>query len=146
MKNPAPYLRKKIGDLIDTNVTYDDGEGFNDVVPVVASEGMDSKYQIFIGDYSDADRSNAHVFGSNASQLIEIVGEQDTAQKKHVDAIGELVMNIIHPTTQSNLLSGTDFMISVVGRPSINHLVENSGDGTKIVRLFLRYNLLIYHN
>lgn len=146
MKNPAPYLRKKIGDLINTNVTYNDGEGFNTVVPVVASEGMDSKYQIFIGDYSDADRSNKHVFGANATQLIEIVGEQNTAQKKHVDLIGEAVMNIIHPTTRSNLLSGTDFSIMVVGKPSLYHLVENSGDGTKIVRLFMRYNLLIHHN
>lgn len=146
MKNPASYIRKKLGDLIDTNVSYNDGDGFNDVVPVVASEGVDSKYQIFIGDYSDADRSNKHNFGANATQVIEIVGEQATAQKKHVDAIGELVMNVIHPTTQSSLLSGTDFMVMVVGKPSLNHLVENSGDGTKIVRLLMRYNLLINHN
>lgn len=145
MKNPASHIRQKFGTLLD-GITYDDGDGFNDTVPVVASEGLDSKYQIFIGDYSDADRSNKHNFGANASQVIEVICEQDTAAKKHVDAIGELVMNAIHPTTQSNTLSGTDFMISVVGRPSINHIIENSGSGTKIVRLILRYNLLINHN
>lgn len=145
MKNPASYIRKKFGDLLGT-ITYNDGEGFNGTVPVIASEGGDTKYEIFIGDYSDADRSNKHNFGANATQVIEIVAEQSTAQKKHVDAIGELAMNNIHPTTQSSLLSGTDYMVSVVGRPSINHIVENSGSGTKIVRLILRYELIINHN
>lgn len=146
MKNPAPYLRETIGTLLDGNVTYNDDEDFNGVVPVVASEGAESKYQIFIGSYSDSDDSNKSGFGSNASQIVEVIGEQMTAAKQHVDAIGELVTNLIHPTTTSNLLSGTDFSVMVVGKPSINHLTENSGDGTKIVRLILRYHLLVHEN
>lgn len=145
MKIPSSYLREKLGSLLNA-ITYDDGEGFNGTVPVVASEGAESKYQIFIGDYSDADRSNKHGFEANANQVIEVIAEQSTAAKKHVDAIGELVTSAIHPTTQSDLLDGTGISINVIGRPSINHLVENSGEGSKIVRLILRYNLLIGHS
>jgi hypothetical protein len=143
MKNPAPYLRRTILALLDGNVSYD-GAGVDVVESGSGGEGIG--YQIFIGEYSDADSSNKHTFGANATQVIEVVAEQYDSLKKAVDAIGELVMNLIHPTTQSSLLSGTDFKVIVVGRPSINHLVEDSGSGTKIVRLLLRYNLLITHN
>lgn len=145
MKIPSSYLRQKLVTLL-TGITYDDGEGFNALVPVVSTEGAESKYQIFIGDYSDSNRSNKQNFGSNATQVIEVIGEDITARKKHVDAIGELVGNLIHPTMGSNLLSNTDFSILVVGKPSQNHLTEDSGSGTKIVRLLLRYSLLVNEN
>lgn len=146
MKIPSSYLRKKIGSLLDGSVTYDDGEGFNDLVPVVASEGVESKYQIFIGDYSDADRSNAHVFGANATQVIEIV-ETDAPVRRfsNVDAIGELVTALLMPSPQGAVMNGTDFHI-VVNRPSVNHISEPSGTGKIINRLLLRYSLLIHHN
>lgn len=147
MKNPAPYLRKTLFSLLDGNVSYDDGKGFNQAVSVYeGGSGDDERYQIFIGEYSDADRSNKNTFGANATQVIEITGNQVDSAKKHVDAIGDIVMNLIHPTTQSDLLNGTDFSVTVVGRPSINHLPEDSGSGSKIVRLLLRYNLLINHS
>jgi hypothetical protein len=147
MKNPAPYLRKTIFALLSGNVTYNDGKGFNGVVDVVESGSgtVGVTYQIFIGEYSDNDRSNKHNFGANASQLIEVVAEQNDSAKKHVDAIGELVNDLILPTTQSKNLNGADFQV-IVNRPSINHIIEDSGDGTKIVRLLLRYNLFISHN
>jgi hypothetical protein len=107
------------------------------------TEGI--RYQIFLGDYSDADRSNKHTFGANATQVIEVVAEQNDSVKKYVDEIGELVNDLILPTTQAKNLNGSDFQV-VVNRPSINHIVEDSGDGTKIVRLLLRYSLLINHN
>jgi hypothetical protein len=148
MKNPAPYLRKTIFALLSGNVTYNDGKGFNGVVDVVESGSgtVGATYQIFIGEYSDNDRSNKHNFGANASQLIEVVAEQSDSAKKHVDAIGELVMNLIKPTTTSKLLSGTDFTIMVIGKPSQNYITENSGDGSFIVRLLLRYSLLVNEN
>jgi hypothetical protein len=143
MKNPASYLRRTILSLLDGNVSY----GGNAVDVVESGSGTEGVgYQIFIGEYSDADSSNKHVFGANATQVIEVVSEQADSTKKAVDAIGELVTALIHPTTQSNLLSSADFRVIVVGRPSIGHLVEDSGSGTKIVRLLLRYNLLITHN
>lgn len=148
MKNPAPYLRKTIFTLLSGNITYNDGKGFNGVVDVVESGSgtVGVRYQIFIGEYSDSDRSNKQTFGANASQLIEVVAEQNDSVKKYVDEIGELVMNLIKPTTTSNLLSGTDFTILVKGKPSQNHIIEDSGDGSKIVRLLLRYSLLTNEN
>jgi hypothetical protein len=141
MKNPAPYLRKTLFTLLYGNVTYD-----SSLVPVVESGSGDLvPYQIFIGEYSDADRSNSHEWGADATQVLEVVAEQGTPVKKHVDAIGELVTNLIMPTPLSAKLNSDDFHINVT-RPSINHIIENSGDGTFIVRLILRYNLLIYHN
>jgi hypothetical protein len=145
MKIPSSYLRETLGSLLD-GLTYDDGRGFNDVVPVVASEGIESKYQIFIGSYSDSDRSNKQNFGSNSTQIIEVIGIDGDWRKKEVDEIGELAANIIHPSQGSNILGNDDFSIMVVGKPSINHLTEDSGSGKKITRLILRYFLLIQEN
>jgi hypothetical protein len=141
MKNPAPYLRRTLFSLLDGNVSYESA-----VVPVYEGEGEVVARQIIIGDYSDADRSNKQNFGANGSQIIEVVCEQPTGIKKHADAIGELVMNLIKPTTTSNLLSNTDFSILIKGKPSQNHIIEDSGSGTKIVRLLLRYSLLTNEN
>jgi hypothetical protein len=147
MKIITRYLRPKLYTLLSGNVSFNDSKGYNQIVDVYENEGVFGlRYQILIRDYSDADRSNKHEFGSNASQLIEIVAEQNDAVRKYVDIIGELVTNLIHPTVGSNLLSNTDFSILVQGRPSMNYLTEDSGSGTKIVRLLLRYNLLINEN
>lgn len=146
MKIPSSYLREKLGSLLNA-ITYDDGEGFNGTVPVVASEGAESKYQIFIGSYSDASRSNKKEFAGRARQDIEVV-EMDARSRRftHVDAIGELAANDVHPTVGSNLLSNTDFSILIVGKPSVNHLSESSGDGSYINRLILSFDLLINEN
>jgi hypothetical protein len=146
MKIPSSYLREKIASLIDGNVSYDDGEGFNDVVPVVSSDGVESKYQIFIGEYSDASGRNADINEASARQFVEII-EMDAPVKKftHVDAIGEMVTDIIMPTTQSALLNGTDFHI-IVNRPSVRHLSEETGDKKITNRLILGYDFLIHHN
>jgi hypothetical protein len=110
------------------------------------NEGEVLPRQIIIGEYSDADRSNKNDFGSNSTQVIEVVCEQNDAVRKYADEIGELVSNLIHPNTTSALLNGSDFSVMVVGKPSINYITENSGSGTKIVRLILRYSLLINEN
>jgi hypothetical protein len=149
MKIIPRYLSQKLFTLLNGNVIYDDSEGYNRAVPVVeAGSGATSEqYQIIIADYSDADRSNKHEFAGNASQLIEIVSERsEDSSRIHVDTIGEAVTNLIHPTVTSNILSNTDFSICVQGRPSVNYLTEDSGSGTQIVRLLLRYNLLINEN
>jgi hypothetical protein len=142
MKNPAPYLRQKIGDVLDTNVVYNSA-----VIPVYGNdEDHDDPLQIVIGEYSDADASNKENFQCRGSQVIEVISFQSTGAKKTVDAVGELVMDLIHPTTKSEVLSGTDFQVLVVGKPSQNHLIEQDASGGKIVRLILRYNFLININ
>lgn len=138
--NPAPYLREKIFTLLNGNVTY-----LGDPIPVYENEGVNTERQIIIGDYSDDSRGSKDAFGATASQVIEVVSEQHDAVRKHVDAIGDLVNNILMPDPGSNTLSGADFLI-VMKRPSINHITEGSGSGKRIVRLILRYNLLISHN
>lgn len=142
MRNPAPYLRQKIGDVLDTNVVYNSA-----VIPVYGNdEDHDDPLQIVIGEYSDADASNKENFQCRGSQVIEVISFQSTGAKKTVDAVGELAMDLIHPTTKSEVLSGTDFQVLVVGKPSQNHLIEQDASGGKIVRLILRYNLLININ
>lgn len=142
MIGPAQYLRKKLFELLHTNIVYDGNQ-----IPVYEGEGDSTKaIQILIADYSDADSSNKTNFGSNASQVIEIVSEQAKGFRKTVDEIGELVMQQIHGAPNENKLSGEAFTVMVVGRPSIRHIVEESGSGSKLVRLILRYNLLIQTN
>jgi hypothetical protein len=142
MRNPAPYLRQTIGDVLDTNVVYNSA-----TIPVYGNdEDHDDPLQIVIGEYSDADASNKENFQARGSQVIEVISFQSTGAKKTVDAVGELVMDLIHPTTKSEVLSGVDFQVLVIGKPSQNHLIEQDASGGKIVRLILRYNLLININ
>jgi hypothetical protein len=142
MKNPAPYMQKKLFDLLSGNVSYEAA-----TVPVFSNDEMhDEPLQVVIAEYSDTDASNKHTFQGSGSQVIEVVALEKTAMRRKVDEVGELVMNLIKPTTQSSLLNSPDFQVFIEGRPSINHIIEPSGDGDKIVRLILRYNFLIIEN
>lgn len=139
MKNPAPYLRTKIGTLISGNVTYNSVE-----VPIYGNdEDHDDELQIVIGTFTEADTSTKARFSSVGYQEIEIVSWQMTGAKSIVDGIGEQVMNIIHPTVTSELLTGTDFQIIIRGKPTANYPPMESQDGSKIVRLIQRYHLFI---
>lgn len=141
MKNPAPYLRRTLFTLLNGNVSYNAAN-----VPVYENdEDHDDALQIVIGEYADADNSNKENFQARGSQVIEIVSFQSTGAKKTVDAVGELVMDLILPTTRAKNLDGDDFSV-IVNRPSLNHLTEDAGNGLKIVRLILRFNLLINEN
>lgn len=112
-------------------------------VPVFEGEGIDTPYQVIIGGYSDTDASNKHDFICNAVQDIEIVTIGHDPASKNSDAIAELVMNLIHPTVDSNLLSDVDFNVDVQGRPDMLPLREDSTSGQKVVRRILRYHLLM---
>lgn len=142
------YLRSKLVSLLAGNVPYNDGNGFNGIVPV--REGgngdIENDYEIFIGEYSDGGISGTkQTFGSNASQLIEVVARNATT-KKHASAILGLVANIIHPTPSSNILSGGGFDILIIGKPSFNSLPHENGDGTQNISVFHRYYLKTDHN
>lgn len=139
MINPAPYLRQTIFSLLNGNVVYD-----GDVVPVYETEGSNSdKVQIIIGDYSDAPVRNTRTNVSQARQVLQIVSHQTKATKKAVDTIGEDVMEAISPLPTGDALDGEDFSVNIQGKPSISHLVEDSGSGSKYVRLILSYDFLI---
>src|SRR5688572_10634067 len=134
MINPAPHIRQTIYTLLNGNVSYN-----GDVIPVYETEGKESEpIQIIIADYSDADQSNKTTFGANASQVIEVISEQPKATKKTVDEVGELVLALLHSQPSDDNFSGGGFSICVVGRPSINHLPDESGSGSRIMRLILR--------
>lgn len=142
MIHPAPDIRKRIYELLNGTISYGSQ-------PVPVYEGEDSPvlpYKILIGDYTDADASNKNKFGALATQTIEVVAEQPTGIKKNVDAIGKLVGELIHPTNRSQLLSIPELTVIVLGKPNTSHLIEDSGEGQMIVRLILRYNLLINEN
>ena len=78
-----------------------------------------------------------------ATQDIEIVDIKNGPASKPVDDISEQVMNLIHPTLDSDLWSTADFQVYVVGGPSMLLVREYSADGQNVVRRVLRYNLLI---
>lgn len=142
MKNPASYMAVKLYDVLNTNVVYN-----SVAVPVFSNDQEhNDELQVVIGEYSDTDSSNKDTFQGTGSQVIEVVSVQHTGSKKVVDEVGELVMNEIKPTPKSSLLNSSSFQVFIQGRPSINHLIESSGSGRKIVRLILRYNFLIIEN
>lgn len=142
MKNPASYIQKTLGDLLDGNITYN-----ATAVPVFSNDQEHpDRLQIVIGEYSDADASNKRNFQGIVSQVIEVASVQRTGAKKTVNDVGELIMDLLQPSVGSQQLSGTDFQVFLRGKPSINHLVEPSGSGQKIVRLILRYNINVIDN
>lgn len=139
MKNPAPYLRKAIFSLLSGHVSYLEAQ-----VPVVEGEGNEVRFEIFIAETSISDQSDKHSFTGRGSQLIEIV-ERGTGKlvHKHVDAIGELVMNLIQPAPRQTGITTTEFQIMSLAKESQNYLDERSGSGSYITRLLLRYSFLI---
>lgn len=139
MKNPAPYLRKAFFDLLDGQVSYD-----STTVAVYEGEGRVSKYQILIGELSISDRSDKHSFSGRGSQLISIVNEgPGKLVHKHIDAIGDLVMDLIQPAPRENGIDVDEFQIIGLKKESQNYLDERSGTGGYITRLLLRYSFFI---
>lgn len=138
MKNAAPYIRKQLKTLLFNNVQFN-----GDDVPVYEGEGVAGENQVIIGGYSDTDQSNKHCRTMLGVQDIEIVTVKRDATSKASDEIAETVMNLIHPTVDSDLWSVPEFQIVVKGGPSMLQIREDSYDGQKVVRRLLRYNLLI---
>lgn len=139
MKNPVPYLRKAFFDLLDGQVTY-----LSESIPVLSGEGNEVRFEIFIAETSITDRSDKHSFSGRGSQLIEVV-ERGTGKlvHKHVDAIGEQVMDLIQPAPRETGISTTEFQIIGLKKDSQNYLDERSGTGSYITRLLLRYSFYI---
>jgi hypothetical protein len=139
MKNPAPYIREQLVNLLDNAITYDGAQ-----VPCYEGQGEVTKYQILIREQSMNERDDRHSFNDEFSQLIEVVSEQATNIRRHVDAIGAQVLAILKPDTfTSGLADSADFQVMSVKRVSQSYLDEQSGEGTYINRLLLRYNFLI---
>lgn len=139
MKNPAPYLRKKIFALLDGNVTY----GGN---PIPTREGeitTIASHFIIIGGYSDTGMAVKHSILKSAYQDVEIVTIKNDPTAKDADAIAEIVMNIISPTLMSSTLSGIEFSVTFEAPPSLLPIREESIEGTSVFRRVLRYRLLI---
>jgi hypothetical protein len=139
MKNPAPYIREQLVNLLDNAITYDGAQ-----VPCYEGQGEVTKYQILIREQSMNERDDRHSFNDEFSQLIEVVSEQATSLHKHVDAIGSQVMDLMKPDTfTKGIADSADFQLLHVKRTSQGYMDEQSGEGTYINRLILRYNFLI---
>lgn len=134
MKHPGPHIRRAIFSLLTplSIPVYGNGDNNHELVYVE------------IGEFSTAGAGNKHQFGHSGTQVLEVISEQARGARKTVDVAGESVMTLMKPTVRDNeLLSDVDFQVFVRGEPSINYLTEESQEGKKIVRLILRYNLLI---
>jgi hypothetical protein len=138
MKFPAPYIRKQLVALLSGNVTYNSVN-----IPTYEGEAPLSQAPfIIIGTYSHQRQANKHSFIYEAQQLIEIVTIKDDPTAKTADAVTELVMNLIHPDTDSMLMDTADFGIQVVSE-TVGVLREDSVSGKKVFRRFIQYNFLI---
>jgi hypothetical protein len=138
MKNPAPHLRKKIFTLLNTNVVYK-----GETILVREGEGEITRNQIIIGGYSDTGQDAKGCVIKRAVQDVEIVTIKDDAASKDSDAITEIVLNLLSPTVESDLLSDSDFQVMLTAAPSLLPIRETSVDGKRVVRRVIRYNLLL---
>lgn len=138
MKNPAPRLRKRIYSLLNGNVIYNGSP-----LLVREGEGEITRNQIIIGDYSDNGVGVKDSVVKSATQDVEIVTIKDDPASKDADAIAELVLNLLSPTFESDLLSDSEFMVMLTEPPSLLAIREQSINGERIVRRIIRYQLLI---
>jgi hypothetical protein len=138
MKNPAPRLRKRIYALLHNNVVYG-----GETILVREGEGEITKNQIIIGGYSDTGEAVKGCIVKRAAQDVEIVTIKDDAASKDSDAITELVLNLLSPTAESDLLSDADFEVMLTAAPSLLPIRETSVEGKRVVRRVIRYNLLL---
>lgn len=138
MKNPAPYLRKKIFALLNGNLTYNATS-----VPVYEGEGKVTQYQVIIGGYSDVGEPNKFSIIKRAVQEVEIVTIKNDPAAKECDELAEMVMNILSPDVGSDTLSGTDFQVMFISAPSLTPIREEDMSGQRVFRRLLRYNILV---
>lgn len=139
MKNPAPYVRNVLVTLLNNQITYGGQQ-----VPCYEGEGETIPYQILIREQSIGAPKDKHTMSGRFEQVIEVISEQQTNLRKHVDAIGEQVMDLIKPTALSQGFYGnTDFQVCTIKKISQNYLDEPSGDGSYINRLIIRLQFLI---
>lgn len=138
MKNPAPRLRKRIYALLNGNVVYN-----TENILVREGEGEIVQNQIIIGGYSDNGVPAKGCIVKNAVQDVEVVTIKDDAASKDSDAITELVLNLISPTIESDLLSDSDFQVMLTAAPSLLPIREQSVSGQRVVRRVIRYHLLV---
>lgn len=138
MKNPAPRLRKKIASLLTGNVVYN-----GETILVREGEGEITRNQIIIGGYSDNGAEAKGCIIKNGVQDIEVVTIKDDAASKDSDAIAEIVLNLLSPTLESDLLSDSEFEVTLTQPPSLLPIREQSVSGQRVVRRMIRYHLLI---
>jgi hypothetical protein len=140
MKNPAPYIRKAVYSILNGTVSYN-----SEVIPVYEGEGEVLSNQIIIGSYSHRDNSNKHVFSYQSTQTIEIITiKEGLNPSKDSDAIAEIVMNLIKPSTRiAENLSSADFQVMIIGGPDMDAIREESANNQKVMRRLLRFNLLV---
>jgi hypothetical protein len=138
MKNPAPRLRKRIYALLNGNVVYN-----TETILVQEGEGEVTRNQIIIRGYSDSGVEAKGCIVKNAVQDIEIVTVKDDPASKDSDAITEIVLNLLSPTLESDLLSDSDFQVMLRVAPSLLPIREQSVSGKRVVRRVIRYYLLI---
>lgn len=138
MINPAPRLRKRIYALLNGNVIYDTA-----TLLVREGEGEIVENQVIIGGYSDTGEPVKYSVVKRAVQDIEVVSIKDDPSSKNADAIAEIVMNLLSPTIESDLMSDTELQVSLIAAPSLLPIREQSISGQRVVRRVIRYNLLI---
>lgn len=138
MRNPAPYIRRQLFDLLNGNVSFESSN-----IPVYEGQGKIHDNYVIIGGYSDTDVSDKHTRKMDAVQDIEIVTIKNDTSSRASDEIAEIVMNLIHPTIDSDLWSVAEFQVWVVGGPSMLPIREDSMSGKNVARRVLRYNLLM---
>lgn len=138
MKNPAPRLRKKIFSLLNGNVVYN-----SETILVREGEGEITRNQIIIGGYSDTGEANKAGIIKKGVQDVEVVTIKDDAASKDSDAIAEIVLNLLSPDLESDLLSDSEFEVTLTQPPSLLPIREQSVDGQRVVRRVIRYYLLI---
>jgi hypothetical protein len=138
MKNPAPRLRKKISSLLTGNVVYN-----GETILVREGEGEITRNQIIISGYSDTGEANKGGIIKRGVQDIDIVTIKDDPASKDSDAIAEIVLNLLSPTLESDLLSDSEFEVTLTQPPSLLPIREQSVSGQRVVRRMIRYHLLI---
>lgn len=142
MKNPAPYIRQAIFALLDGAITYAGVQ-----VPVYESEyvGEPVPYKIEIAGMDGFNRDDKAQANYDYSQEIEIISEGRSWVRKHVDTIGNEVLQIIKPNHYTTPFFGNGEWQVTKLKIQPPHYIEDIGaDGSKIMRAIIRLDFTIH--
>lgn len=145
MINEAGYIRQGFYAALNNNVTYN-----SSVVPVWENEDGDitATYQIRLKEMSRVRERNKSRFMGRWNMVIEVIHVQhNSSSRKHVDAIGSIMMNIITPTPRAKGVSISEpLQILNVQIDGQDHLTDKGANGESIVRLITRISFSIHQH
>lgn len=136
MRDPIKATKQAYKELLTGAITYNGSP-----IPVYIGESnkAEAQFYIIIGNISDENNPNKHVFSSNVTVEIEVYAKVPNLQSDHfaqVDSITEDVLELVLPSITQTGLNYTGFEVKSLQRQrSVQNTVEVTDAGRIVSRV-----------